>query len=211
MIWFLERHEQGVRTLDAALAATPLRSLPLDQRPYFGLATYYAWAGRPEKARAMLAQYDADVRDASMRLQDEPRRHGVLGEIALAEHRPLDAVREFWKADSLPDGPSSDCSFCVDVDVGRAYDLANLPDSAIAHFERFVGGLYPGRHGFDAWNLAAVRKRLGELYEAKGDTERAAANYIAFTELWKHADVALQPKVQDARTRLARLKDASGK
>jgi tRNA A-37 threonylcarbamoyl transferase component Bud32/tetratricopeptide (TPR) repeat protein len=210
-IWFFERYDQGVRKLDGALAATPLRSLPLEQRPYFSIATYYAWAGRPDKARAILAQYDADVRDSSLRLQQAPGRHNVLGEIALAEHRPLDAVREFWKADSLPDGPSSDCDFCVGIDIGRAYDLANLPDSAIAHWERYLAGVYPGRQGFDAFSLAAVRKRLGELYEAKGDTQRAATNYLAFIELWKNADPELQPKVQDARKRLARLKELAGR
>jgi len=69
----------------------------------------------------------------------------------------------------------------------------------------------PGRSGIDATYLAGVRKRLGELYEAKGDNQRAASNYLAFVELWKNADPELQPKVQEARQRLARLKDLAGK
>jgi hypothetical protein len=56
-----------------------------------------------------------------------------------------------------------------------------------------------------------VRKRLGELYEAKGDAQRAASNYLAFIELWKNADPELQPKVLEARQRLAHLKDLAGK
>jgi tetratricopeptide (TPR) repeat protein len=210
-IWFFERNEQGVRTLDAALARTPLPTLPVEERPYFSVATYYAWAGRTDKARAMLAQFDAEVRDSSYRLVTAPSRHYALAEIALAEKHPLDAVREFWKADSLPDGPANECASCTEVNVGRAYDLANLPDSAIVHFERYVSATFPGRAGQDASYLAAVRKRLGELYEAKGDVQRASTNYLAFVELWKNADPELQPRVQEVRKRLARLKDASGK
>jgi eukaryotic-like serine/threonine-protein kinase len=210
-IWFLDQHEQGVRRIDAAIARTPFRTLPYERRPYFSAAVAYAQGGRPDKARAMLAEYDAEVRDSSYRLIASPGVHAILGEIALAEKRPLDAVREFWKADSLPDGPANDCSMCVEARVGRAFDFANLPDSAIAHWERYLASPYMGRVGIDATYLAGVRKRLGELYEAKGDTQRAAANYLAFIELWKNADPELQPKVQEARQRVARLKDLSGK
>ena len=211
VIWFLGQNERGVRALDAALVQTPLRTLRVDQRPYTAIATYYAWAGRPDKARALLAQYDADVRDSAYRTTFSPAYHNALGEIALAEKRPLDAVREFWKSDSLPDGPASDCGWCIAADIGRAYDLANQPDSAITYFERFVAGFSPSRIGADASYLAGARRRLGELYEAKGDHQHAATNYLAFIELWKNADAALQPRVQEARRRLARLKDIGGK
>jgi tRNA A-37 threonylcarbamoyl transferase component Bud32/tetratricopeptide (TPR) repeat protein len=210
-IWFLERHEQGVRRLDAALARTPPRTLPVEQRPYFSAAIAYANAGRPDKARALLAEYEADARDSASRVRASPAVHLILGEVALAEKRPLDAVREFWKSDSLPDGPDGDCAICAEVRVGRAYDLANLPDSAIVHWERYLSIPYPGRAGIDATYLAAVRKRLGELYEAKGDTQRAATNLLAFIDLWKNADSEVQPKVQEARQRLARLKDVAGR
>jgi len=56
--------------------------------------------------------------------------------------------------------------------------------------------------------LAGVYKRLGELYDGKGDRGRAAANYAKFVELWKDADPALQPKVAGARRRLAELSDS---
>jgi len=211
VIWFLGQNERGVRALDAALVQTPLRTLRVEQRPYFTFATYYAWAGRTDKARAMLAQYDADVRDSSLRILLSPGYHSALGEIALAEKKAPDAVREFWKSDSLPDGPAGECAWCVSVNIGRAYDVANQPDSAIAYFERFLNGLSPARQSADASYLAGLRRRLGELYEAKGDNQRAATNYLAFIELWKNADAALQPQVQEARKRLARLKDIGGK
>jgi len=210
MIWFLGENERGVRMIDAALVRTPLRTLPVAQRQYFAIAMYYAMAGRPDRARAMIAQYDADVTDSSYRLMDVPGRHQTLGEIALAEKRPLDAVREFWKSDSLADGPDGDCYFCKEVLVARAYDLAHKPDSAIVHFERYLAAKYPGRIGIDNQYLASVHNRLGQLYEERGDKQRAASHYIAFIDLWKNADPELQPQVQAAKRRLARL-DVSGR
>jgi hypothetical protein len=52
---------------------------------------------------------------------------------------------------------------------------------------------------------AAVQKRLGELYDSKGDTADAVKHYAAFTELWKDADPDLQPVVSDVRKRLGEL------
>ena len=209
-IWFLERHELGLRRMDSTLARIPLRSVPVEQRPSMAFATYYAWAGRPDKAKALVAEFDADLRDTTLRTGFEYSKHAILAEIAIAENRPLDAVRDYWRADSLPDGPVSDCAMCLYPVIGRAYDVANMPDSAIVYWERFLATPYTGRLTQDASYLAAIRKRLGELYEAKGDTQRAATNYMAFIELWKDADPELQPKVQEARKRLAALRDPGG-
>jgi hypothetical protein len=52
--------------------------------------------------------------------------------------------------------------------------------------------------------LAPIQKRLGELYEAKGDTARAVPHYVAFLNLWKNADPELQPAVAEVRRRLGR-------
>jgi hypothetical protein len=57
----------------------------------------------------------------------------------------------------------------------------------------------------DPLYLAATYKRLGELYEAKGDAKNAATYYTKFVELWKTADAELQPKVAEVKKRLARL------
>ena len=206
-IWFLEQHEKGVQEIDATLARTPLRSMPVEQRPYFNFASLYALAGRPDKARALIAQFDADVRDTTIRTLLVPSRHNALAEIALAEKKPLDAVREFWKADSLPDGPAGECGPCIFADLGRAYDLANLPDSAIAYWERHIETPFPAKSSSESAVLAGIHKRLGELYEAKGDRSRAVSHYDAFLALWKNADPELQPKVEEVRRRVAKMKD----
>jgi hypothetical protein len=58
---------------------------------------------------------------------------------------------------------------------------------------------------------AGVHKRLGELYEAQGDREKALSHYLAFIALWKGADPELQPKVAEVKARVARLKDSEHK
>jgi hypothetical protein len=58
------------------------------------------------------------------------------------------------------------------------------------------------------WLSGPIHKRLGELYEAKGNAKRAAEEYATFVELWKRADPDLQPKVAEARTRLERVRRA---
>jgi Flp pilus assembly protein TadD len=205
-IWFLGQNERGVRALDAALAASPFKNLPLDQRPYFSIASYYAWAGRTDKARALLAQYQTEVREPQLRRNMEPGRHAALAYILLAEKKPLEAVREIWASDSLPDGPSSECAHCIDDALGHAYDLANMPDSAIVHWERHIAEAYTRTPGNDALTLAGIYKRLGEMYEARSDYARAETNYSAFVNLWKGADPELQPKVAEVAKRLAAVR-----
>jgi len=60
----------------------------------------------------------------------------------------------------------------------------------------------------DPLRVPAIRERLGQLYESMGKTDKAAENYRAFIQLWKNADPELQPRVADARRRLARLTPA---
>ena len=52
---------------------------------------------------------------------------------------------------------------------------------------------------------AQVALRLGDIYERMGERQKAIDSYARFTRLWKHCDARLQPGVQDARARLARL------
>jgi DNA-binding SARP family transcriptional activator len=61
-----------------------------------------------------------------------------------------------------------------------------------------------------ALTLAPALKRLGELYEAKGDRKRAREYYEKFVTLWKDADPELQPGVKEVRGRLAKLAQEPG-
>ena len=63
--------------------------------------------------------------------------------------------------------------------------------------------LYAGGYEIN-WYPFALR-RLGELYEARGDRDQAVEYYQRFIDLWRDADAELQPQVDDARQRLVAL------
>jgi hypothetical protein len=115
----------------------------------------------------------------------------------------------------MPDGPSTACAVCLQANLARAFDAAHQSDSAIANYERFLSTPYGERLDsplFDVFSdqvdpvyLAGVHRRLGELYEAKGDTTKAVTQYRAFVEQWKNAEPELQPRVAEVRKRLEAL------
>jgi tetratricopeptide (TPR) repeat protein len=148
------------------------------------------------------------VHDSSLQRINQPDRHNAMAEIALAERRPLDAIAEFRLGDQFPDGPAGDCTDCLPVNLGRAFDAANMPDSVIANYERYIATPNFSKLIRDMFYLAGVHKWLGELYEAKGNREKAAEHYLAFVDLWKNADPELQPAVTAVKQRLAHLQDA---
>ncbi len=207
---FLGKNVQAVQKLDAALARYPARlqgvpSLftadPIDA----SVAIAYARAGRPDRARAVVAQWYATGPDSVHRQWMEPFRHEVVGEIALAEAKPRAAVDEFRLSARRPDGEVEWCHDCREAQIGIAFDRAGMPDSAIVAFERYVAMTSYVKLGYDAAFLAGTYKRLGELYEQQRNIPKAIAYTKKFIELWKDSDPELQPRVAEARQRLARL------
>jgi hypothetical protein len=87
-----------------------------------------------------------------------------------------------------------------------------MADSARYWFERYLEtpSWRPTEPRGDPQYLAGTYKRLGELYEARGDRQKAVSYYTKFVELWKNADPELQPKVAEVRRSLARLDVESG-
>jgi tetratricopeptide (TPR) repeat protein len=206
---------RGVQRMDALLAKTPLKNMSLEDRPYFSVARTYARLGHPERARAILAELERDVHDTVFKRTRQPALLEVMGEIALAENKPAEAIVQFRRADVLPDGPATACPICLPVNLARAFDAAHQSDSAIAMYEKFLTTPYVERldaslfvqfvDPIDPIFLAGVRRRLGELYEAKGDTGKAVEQYRAFIEQWKNADPELQARVAEVRRRLQAL------
>ena len=195
------------KTLEDALNRTPLRTLPDVERPDVEVAMSFAMAGRPDRARTILSDYRSSVHDTALLRSAEPDIHNVLGMIALAEHKAAEASAEFRRGDSLPDGPSSWFATRLPRYLGLAFDAANQPDSAIAQYEKYLStpDYFRFAQDLDPVSLPAIRERLGQLYEAKGQNAKAAEHYRAFIELWKNADPELQPRVTAAKERLKKL------
>jgi tetratricopeptide (TPR) repeat protein len=126
--------------------------------------------------------------------------------LAMATAQYDDAARGFL--DAAPGIPFF-LERLVMVATADAFDLAGKPDSAIAHYEKFVATPDPYSETHALFR-AGVHKRLGELYEARGDTAKAESHYVKFIELWKDADPELQPQVREIRDRLARSRRRQG-
>ena len=208
--WFRNQGARAVARLDAALATHPLSALAQEDRPYDLLVRAYSVAGRPDRARAILAELTG-LKDTAFVRRNQMLVHQALGEIALAERRYADAIAEFRRGDLDTDGlPRAGMWLRNRFNLGRAFDLANQPDSAIANFETYTQSHFDSRIDNDVDALAGVEKRLGELYDAKGEREKAISHLSKFVELWKNADADLQPSVADAKRRLVKLQ-AGGK
>jgi tetratricopeptide (TPR) repeat protein len=186
--------------LHAALSRYPLASLePLD-RPYINLALAFALAGKVDDAKRLYREFEAVVPDGTRRLLTE--RHATRGAISEAEGRHEEALGAYqaWLAE---DGA---CGICGSYELGTIHDRLGRPDSAIAAFERVAGTpTLESARVLESYTLAPSLKRLGELYESRGDRRRAADYYGRFIDLWKNADPELQPAVREVRGRLAQL------
>src|SRR5438309_1010995 len=190
--------EAGRRRVEDALRRYPLASIPAADRPYLSLAWLYAEAGRPDRARQLLAEYEATVPEALRRGQ--PVRHDAAAAVAFAEGKVQDAIKEYrawYEEDS--------CAVCGLFELGRAYERAGARDSALAVYERAITtpGLF--RLLEESATLGPTYKHLGELYEERGQVDKAREYYGRFVDLWKNADPELQGVVREVKARVAKL------
>ena len=195
--WFRGDSAGALRKLEAALERFPLESIPPADRPYFSVADLYAQVGRPDLARRFREERNAAIDAARRSAAGEADWDGML---ARAEGRYDDAIeasRRYYG--------EVGCNLCGLYELARAYDLAGQTDSALAVYERAVT-LPDGFSLFsEFYNLGFKYRRLGELYEERGERDMAVDYYSRLVELWAEADAEFQPVVQDVRARIARL------
>jgi tetratricopeptide (TPR) repeat protein len=191
---------RGKRYIDSILAARPLATVPAEQRPYLNLAWTYSMLGDVTRARALMADAAAAA-DTTMLRASEPYRLQILGTIAMAENRPADALKEYRKVNLR----LIDCRSCLAAAIGRAFDAAGQPDSAITWSERYLASAEEKRALEDEYSLGPTYRRLGELYEEKGERAKAASYYQKFIDLWRDADADLQPQVAEVKQKLAKV------
>ncbi|HVH09830.1 MAG TPA: protein kinase [Gemmatimonadales bacterium] len=197
-LYFRTRPAVARSLVQGALTHHPLAAMAPEDRPYAFLAWFYAQAGLPDRARELMAEYERVVPEGERR--GDALRQAAFGAIAFATGRIPEAIRRYRESHD-----ERGCAGCALYEMGQAYERAGQPDSARAAYEHAVStpGLY--RLFELSKTLAATYRRLGELYEERGDRARASEYYGLFVDLWKDADPELQPLVRDARARLARL------
>jgi tetratricopeptide (TPR) repeat protein len=138
----------------------------------------YADADRIERAEQLLAEYEAKLPERVRRGQRG--RFRAVGALALAHGGPEDAISAFqaWHEAGV-----ERCAYCSLHRLGQAYELAGQLDSALAVYERAAtADDLLGMYGWPS-AVAPTYKRIGELYEKRGNRERAIHYYNEFVEL----------------------------
>jgi tetratricopeptide (TPR) repeat protein len=191
-------------TVKRALERVPLTSLAPADRPWTTLISLAAVMHDAAAAKSYAASFERDLPSSPLSTYK-----GTIpvtkAMVAFAENRPQEAVALLAEADRTDTGPEQ-----IGPWRAQAFDLANQPDSAIAEFERFAR--FPtGDLALHRDFLAGTHKRLGELYDAKGNTAKALEHLGKFVDLWKDADPELQPKVKEARARIDALRKKGAK
>ena len=196
------RLDKGADLLDTALARYPLDQFTPGDRPYTELITGYAEAGRADRARDLLTRWEREV-PAVQRTGWE--YESARGMVALAARRPDDARTILQRASE-----KRECNRCMSHLIGRTWEAAGQPDSALAAYERYLDALDGERPEYENGTRAGVLLRAGQLAQQLGRREDALARLGRFVELWQHADADLQPIVEDVKARLARLTAEGG-
>jgi tetratricopeptide (TPR) repeat protein len=187
----------SVRRLDSVLTRNPLDSLAVVDRPYLNLAANFVRQGAVDRAEWVIAEYDR-VTPAEVKKGDFERIYaGAL--MALGRQRYAEALSGFHEYTTRVRG-----ELPGRYEIARTFDAAGQTDSALAAYERYATAPQMGPNGRQV-NLPRTFRRLGELYEGKGNKEKALDYYGKFTGLWKNADPELQPQVRDVKQRMATL------
>jgi tetratricopeptide (TPR) repeat protein len=169
----------------------------------------YAEMGRMDEAQKTAEQIKGLVDEGPFKKRI---RHYdfLMGMIAFKSKNYSGAIASFEKAVSLLPHPTG---FISDDGLYRYYlalayhesgDLKAAQDA----FEALVGFI-PGRNAYGDL-YAKSYYRLGQIYEQLGNTDKTIEQNEKFLDLWKDADPG-KKEVEEARARLARLKDGLGK
>jgi eukaryotic-like serine/threonine-protein kinase len=156
--------------------------------------------GAEDDAAELLRRWRAEVPDDELGTGGRLTRDHMIGLVALARHDFEGALASLEEVRRRCPGCGSD----ITAAIARTRDAMGQPDQAIAEYERSLAQHDPGRV-YDFTNDARSLRRLAELYEARGEAQKAAGYYARFVDLWKDADSELQPQVRAAQARLERL------
>jgi tetratricopeptide (TPR) repeat protein len=197
-LWVRQDPDRALARIAGALDEQPLEAIdPLD-RPYIGLVTTYALAGRTDRARGLLAELESELSPEAQRgIQWDVLRARGLSALAEGDHD--EAIELLRRSDRGP------CRLCTASLLGVVLDRAGRSEEAIEAYVAFDEMLGGGKPFFDASLAGHTLERLGQLYDEAGDLASAAEYYAAFVELWAEADAELQPRVLEAQARLEEI------
>jgi serine/threonine-protein kinase len=181
-----------------ALARHPLDAIASGDRPYNAIALIAAMVGRAPDVKRLRGEWESVTPAA------ERDSLSVLwwdGTAALASQEWDPAADLFRRAQA-----AGHCSPCGGYERAYALDKGGHPDSAVAVYSRILALPNTDLNGFEdgSWYPLA-HLRVGEYYQETGEKAKALDYLTKFTAMWKDADPDLQPKVKEAKARIAEL------
>lgn len=190
-------HAVPERLLDV-IAPAVMDSLAVPDRWYESIIQYFALRGDARRAQQFLRDMEQSGYPelGSDLKRDFDRAQGWAAIAAGDTEQGLTHLR------AGVDGFA--CVPCAKGMMAMAHDAAGNADSSLMYWEGYLQTNW-GLPNIEAWARPAAYRRLGEIYEARGDQEQAVEYYNALVELWEQADPELQPQVADLRNRIARL------
>ena len=194
----LGRTADARRELATALAGPAFRNIDDADLPLMDLARIHALLGDAAAVRRDLKVFEARQPRMSWRPGDSTRWAGYE---AQADHRWREAAIAFATSSNL----TLACSPCGAFYSAQMWEAAGEPDSAVIYYRRGTDRPAISHNDEDPLLYPLALRRLGDLYEQKGDRKAAIDWYGRFVDLWHDADPDLQPIVRDVRERLSRL------
>jgi tetratricopeptide (TPR) repeat protein len=187
----------------AAASASPSAALMPPVRLY-ALGLLASRLGEPEAAGRAATQLEALPATDPLASSARALAATVRADMAIAARRPADAVSALAGVrGAVPLDLSGRSPFSEDLARflrGEALLALGNDDEALRWFENGFSGTQ------DAMTFRGqVLLRLGDIYERKGERQKAIDAYARFVRLWAGCDARLRPSVDDARARLARL------
>lgn len=187
--------------LNEVLRASPVEQLAPREQPLARLILTAAQVGDRQRAEALTAEFALNPGMSAGRARTYMRNFTRGAVLAMRDETLPQAIAAFRRAEH------GICGYCAHVAMAGAFDRMGLPDSALTYYEKWAGAGEADWYGpgvYNIWQPLAFF-RMGELYEAKGERAKAVDFYGRFADLWRDADPALQPRVREAKRRLANL------
>jgi eukaryotic-like serine/threonine-protein kinase len=185
--------------LEEAFRRFPLDGLPAHERPLPLLIRISAEAGDRNRTEALVGDFERSPGDSPGRVRTYLRSVARAVVLGMRTETLPQALAAYGRLPGV-------CEYCVHFKMAEAFDRSAMPDSAIVYYQRWAdageGNWAP--LVYTVWQPVGWF-RLAELYQAKGDKERARYYYGRFIDNWKDADPELQPKVREARNRIKEL------
>jgi len=192
--------DEAAAQLEDALARYPLEEMgPLDP-PWDQLVALHARIYGANRARQTLAQWESADANATL----GPAHTMAVAWISIVDGQPEEAIR------LLAGLRDPECDVCGSLARTAAWASVGNADSVIVYAEEYADTKAMFRVFADASILGPTLERLGQLYDEKGDLEKAVTYYAQFVELWADADAVLQPRVEAAQTRLEEILSERG-